>query len=111
MSGYDTKSLAWFKATVIQLNLQRKPNGQSRETDYMLYTDNLEKLTICGTQDQEEQSNNTTQSVGHQCAETNTNNVNKILALLLTTGGKDEPNIISCRNRDGHHKSELTFDL
>ena len=77
----------------------------------MWYTDNLEKLTICGTQDQEEQSNNTTQSVGHQCAETNTNNVNKILALLLTTGGKDEPNIISCRNRDGHHKSELTFDL
>ena len=29
------------------------------------------------------------------CMQTNKNNVNKTLALLQTTGGKDEPNIIS----------------
>jgi hypothetical protein len=32
--------------------------------------------------------------VGHHYAQTNTNNVNKTLALLQTTGGKYEPNII-----------------
>ena len=40
---------------------------------------------------------NTTQHnticAGHHYAQTNTNNVNKICALLQTTGGKDEPNI------------------
>jgi hypothetical protein len=31
---------------------------------------------------------------GHHYTQTNTNNVNKTLALLQTTGGKDKPNII-----------------
>jgi len=35
--------------------------------------------------------------VGHNYAQTNTNNVNKPWALLQTTGGKDEPNIIFMR--------------
>ena len=30
--------------------------------------------------------------VGHHYAQTNTDKVNKTLALLQTTGGKDEPN-------------------
>jgi len=32
--------------------------------------------------------------VGHHYAQTNTNNANKTFALLQTTGGKDEPNIV-----------------
>ena len=32
--------------------------------------------------------------VGHHYTETNTNNINKTRALLQTTGGKDEPNIV-----------------
>ena len=39
----------------------------------------------------------------------NTNNVNKTRVLLQTTGGKDEPNIVSflCGNRNGHHNKEV----
>jgi len=35
--------------------------------------------------------------VGHHYAQTNTNNVNKTWALIQTTGGKDEPNIVFMR--------------
>jgi hypothetical protein len=34
---------------------------------------------------------------GHHYAQTNTNNVNNTCALLQTTGGKDEPNIVFMR--------------
>jgi hypothetical protein len=43
--------------------------------------DNLEKLALLGTQDEEKQNKNTTQYVGHHYAQTNTNNVNKTRAL------------------------------
>ena len=33
----------------------------------------------------------------HHDAQANTNNVNKIWAILQTTGGKDEPNIVFMR--------------
>jgi hypothetical protein len=36
--------------------------------------------------------------------QTNAYNVNKISALLQTTGGKDEPNIVLCGHRSGQHK-------
>ena len=36
--------------------------------------------------------------------QTNTNNVNKT---WQTTGGKDEQNIVLCRNRNEHHNTEL----
>jgi hypothetical protein len=36
----------------------------------------------------------------------NESNVNKTLALLHTTKGKDEPNIVLCGNRNGHHNTE-----
>jgi hypothetical protein len=39
--------------------------------------DNLEKLALLGTQDEEKQNKNTTQYVGHHYVQTNTNNVNK----------------------------------
>jgi hypothetical protein len=42
--------------------------------------DNLEKLALLGTQDEEKQNKNTTQYVGHHYAQTNTNNVNKTRA-------------------------------
>ena len=48
-----------------------------------------------------------TMGVGHHCTQAHTNNVNMTLALLQTTGGKDEPNIILCGNRNGYHNMEL----
>ena len=46
--------------------------------------------------------------VEHHYAQTNPNNVNKTRALLQTTGGKDEPNIVFfCENRNGHHNMTL----
>jgi hypothetical protein len=39
--------------------------------------------------------------------QTNTNNINKTSALLHTTGGKDEPNIVLGGNLKGHHNTEL----
>ena len=38
-----------------------------------------------------------TMCVGHQYTQTNTNNINKAWGLLLTTGGKDELNIVLMR--------------
>ena len=38
---------------------------------------------------------------------TNTNNVNKTWALLQRAEGKNEPNIVLCENRNGHHNTEL----
>ena len=56
-------------------------NGQSRETGKIGYTRRRKQKhnTIC---------------VGHHYTQTNTNNVNKTRALLQTTGGKDEQNIV-----------------
>ena len=38
--------------------------------------------------------------VGHHCTHTNTVNVNRTCALVLSTGGKDEPNIVFMRNSE-----------
>ena len=56
-------------------------NGQYRETDNIRYTRKTKQKynAIC---------------VGPSCTQTNTNNVNKRRALLQTTGGKYEPNIV-----------------
>ena len=59
--------------------------------------DNPEKLATQGTQDEEKQNKDTTQYVLDHYAQTNTNNVNKILTLLQTTGCKDEPDIFLCK--------------
>ena len=53
--------------------------------------DTPEKLATWDTQDEEKHN---TICVGHHYAQANTNNVNKTWALLQTTGGKDEWNII-----------------
>ena len=58
-------------------------------------------------QDEDKQIKDNTICVGHHYAQTNTNKVNKTWALLQTTGGKEEPNIILCGNRNGHHNTEL----
>ena len=59
-------------------------NGKSRETANIGYTrrrnTKQKHNTIC---------------VGHHYMQASTNNVNKTWALLHTTGGKDEPNIVS----------------
>ena len=59
--------------------------------------------TYIGTQEKKI----TTQYVLDTTMQTNTNNVNKTWALLQTTGGKDEQNIVLCRNRNGHYNTEL----
>ena len=58
--------------------------------------DNPEKLTTQCAQNEEkqQQKNHNTIYVGHHYTQTNTNNVNKRCALLQTTVGKDEPNIV-----------------
>jgi hypothetical protein len=56
--------------------------------------DNPEKLATQGTQYEEKYN---TIYVGQRYAQTNTNNVNKKRALLQTTEGKDEPNIVFMR--------------
>jgi hypothetical protein len=53
--------------------------------------DNSEKLAILATQDTRRRQ--TKQKIQHY-TQTCTNNVNKTCALLQTTGGKDEPNIV-----------------
>ena len=64
--------------------------GQSKETGNIGYTTKRKKTKI----------KHNTICVGHHYTQTNTNNVNKISALLQTIEGKDEPNIILCGNRN-----------
>ena len=53
------------------------------------------KLATQSTQDQDKQNKKyNIICVGHHYTQTNTNNVNKTWALLQTTGGKYEPNIV-----------------
>ena len=59
-----------------------------------------EKLATFGTQYKDKQNKNTTIYVEHHYAQTNTNNVNKTRALLQTTGGIDELNIVCIRKTD-----------
>ena len=65
--------------------------------------DSPEKLATQGTQYEEKYN---TIYVGQRYAQTNTNNVNKIWALLQTTGDKDESNIAVCGYRNGYQKKE-----
>ena len=58
--------------------------------------DNPEKLATQGTQEEEKQNKNT-MCVGQNYAQANTNNVIKTRALLPTTVGKDEPDIVFMR--------------
>jgi hypothetical protein len=44
---------------------------------------------------------------GHPYAQTSIININKTLALLQTTGGKDVSSIVLCGNRNVHHNKEL----
>ena len=68
-------------------------NGQSIETSNAGHT----RQRI---QTKQKQKPNT-MCVGHYYPQTNTDNVNKTLALLQTTGGKDEP-IIVCMRKSQH---------
>ena len=57
------------------------------------------KLTTQGTKDDEKQNKTqyNTICVGHRYAHTSRNNVNKTCAIIQTTGGKDELNIVIMR--------------
>ena len=54
-------------------------NGQSRETGKDEEKQNKKDNAIC---------------VGHHYVQANSNNINRRSALLQTTGGKNEPNIV-----------------
>ena len=69
--------------------------------------DNPEKLAIQGTQYADKQNKTQHNMYGHHYMQTSTKNVDKTWALLQTTGGKDEPNIVVCGNGNGHHNTEL----
>ena len=58
--------------------------------------DTPEKLATQSTQDEDKkkQKKHSTICVGHHYMQANTNYVDKTLALIQTTGGKDEPNIV-----------------
>jgi hypothetical protein len=45
-------------------------------------------------EDKQDKKHNTI-CVGQHCTQSNTNNVNKTLAIIQTTGRKDEPNIVA----------------
>jgi len=72
--------------------------------------DNPEKPPTLSTRDtrrrQTKQEHNTLCS-RHHYAQANTSNVNNKWTIIQTTGDKDEPNIVSCGNRNGHHNTEL----
>jgi hypothetical protein len=55
--------------------------------------DNPRKLATYDAQDEQKTKQNTI-CIGHHYTQTNTNNINKALAILQTTGGKDKPNIV-----------------
>ena len=63
---------------------------------------NPEKLATQVTQDKEKNKNKNKENpntmwVRHHYPQANTDNVNKIWAILQTIGGKDEPNIVCIR--------------
>ena len=56
---------------------------------------------------QKKTTQHNTRYVGNHYAQANTNNVNQTWALLQTTGGKDEPNIVSMqKSYKGDHNTE-----
>jgi hypothetical protein len=55
---------------------------------------NPEKLGTPQNEEKKNKEKHNTICVGHHSMQVNTNNVNKTWALLWTTGGKDEPNIV-----------------
>ena len=78
------------------------PENLATQGTQDLKTKKRQKLAAQGTQDEDKKKHKTI-CVGHHYTQTNTNNVNKTYALLQTTGGKDEPNIVLYGNRNGHH--------
>jgi hypothetical protein len=74
-------------------------NGQYRETGNTGHTKQRKinkKIT----------TKNNTMCGGHHYPQANTNNVNKTLALLQTTGGKDETNSV-CMRKSQHGTQNL----
>jgi hypothetical protein len=68
--------------------------------------DNPKRLATYDAQDEQKTKQNTI-CIGHHYTQTNTNNINKALAILQTTSGKDKPNIVY-----GHHSTKLrTYDF
>jgi hypothetical protein len=79
----DEDCTRWLEQYYINVREYRRDHV--RETGNIAYT----------RRRQTKQKHNTI-CVGHHRSQTNTNNINKTWALLQTTGGKDDPNIILC---------------
>ena len=65
-----------------------------RKTCIFCFTSIREKLWTLDTQGSDKEIPHNAIYVGHHYSQKNTNNVNKTWALLQTTGGNDEPNIV-----------------
>jgi hypothetical protein len=77
--------------------------------------DNPYKLAAQVTQHKEYKPNrnnkkSNTMCVGNHYQKANTNNVNKTWALLQTTGGKDEPNIVCMRKSEHGTQNVKTYN-
>jgi len=68
---------------------------------------NLEKLATSDTQDEEKQHKNTTQYASGTTMRNQTEIKIARHTALQIIGGKDEPSIVSCGTRNGHHNTEL----
>ena len=82
--------------TVGEYRRNNKTNVQPRETGNIRYK-RRRKTT---------QKHNTI-SVGHHYTQPNTNKKKTRHTALQIIGGKDEPSIVSCGTRNGHHNTEL----
>ena len=89
----DINSVIYQSLLFLLNKHQRIPKGQSKK-------DSPEKMAIYkmqSIQDKEKQTKTQHNVLDNIKRKTNTNNVNKTCTLLHTTGGKDEPNIVSMR--------------
>ena len=74
--------------------------------------ENPEKLPTQDTQDEEKEKKKlNTICVGYHYAQTKTNNENQTCALIQTTGGKDEPDIIFMRKSIQWYSITITLAL
>jgi hypothetical protein len=69
--------------------------------------DTYSSISIGYTRRRKTKQKHNTICVGNHYTKINTNDVDKIWALLQTTGDRDETNIILCENRNGHHNTEF----
>jgi hypothetical protein len=96
----EGKWCKWYR--IIVINVREYRRGNQKCTIQRNCQD-----SVPNTQDEwQTRQKHKTICVVHHYTQTNTNNVNKTWALLQTTGGKDEPNIVLWWTHNEHHNTE-----